>query len=164
MYTVDLMVFSTRLIRSSLLVFVTLGLLGPSSGCRGLLGTAEERDCDNQTAAFEEAVAGEGALHDSVPAGGPYPMAMVLSEEGVNRMLRSSLGEQELIEESGSYGPLQIEFTPTSPPALSITPIPSCARCVLYALDFDFGAKFGHEDLTAGSAPPRSRSRCASTR
>ena len=65
--------------------------LALSAGCRG---EDLSFDCDYQSERFAEEVDAEGALLPEPPDGAPYPVAVVVSETGLDRLVKAVVGDQ----------------------------------------------------------------------
>ncbi|MCA9659489.1 MAG: hypothetical protein KC486_14175 [Myxococcales bacterium] len=117
------------------------------SACRG---DDREFDCSYQAERFAEAAEKEGVLLDAVADVGTYPMAMMISEDGINRLLGGVVGDEIPFASEMQLGPTQVKFTPTSTPTIDVASVPTCAQCVLFSLDFKFGVVQGEDGLTAG--------------
>ncbi|MCB9701843.1 MAG: hypothetical protein H6711_08125 [Myxococcales bacterium] len=117
------------------------------SSCRGL---DRSFDCSYQAERFEAVVDKEGILLADVTDIGTYPMALMVSEEGVNRLLNGVVGSKVPFASTMQLGPLLVEFTPSSTPVIDIASIPTCSQCVLFSLEFEFGVVQGDEGVAAG--------------
>lgn len=108
-------------------------------------------DCEDQAAAFEASYKDDGVLLAEIPDRPSFPMAMVLSEQGINNLLTGVVGGKVPFASKLSLGLIDIDFTPVSAPVISIVKVPNCSRCVLFSLDFDFQLKDGEDPSGAGS-------------
>ena len=115
--------------------------------CRGLDATF---DCDYQRDRFEAAVEKEGKLLPAIPEAGVYPMAMMVSEAGINDLLNGVVGKKVPFASDLQLGPAKVLFTPTSVPVIDVTSVPGCASCVLFSLEFEFGVDQGEDGIAAG--------------
>ncbi len=95
-------------------------------------------NCDDRLAQFEEVAAAEGVLLDAIPDTANFPMALTISEEGVNKLLFGVSGKEPPFASDLSLGLGKMRFTPTSTPVVELASVPGCSRCILFALDFTF--------------------------
>jgi hypothetical protein len=130
---------STRLARGAALgAALGLTLALSSGGCRG-----EDIyfDCEDQEARFREVAAGEGALLDPTPRGEPYPVALKLSQAGLNRLLEGVVGQDVPFTGQLPFvwfsGPGTLHFDATSAPVIELESLEGCATCVQYSIDFN---------------------------
>ena len=110
-------------------------LAGGLSSCRG---DDPEFDCSAQQTKFEESYAGDGILLPDLTVSPSYPMAMVFSEVGIQRLLNGLVGSDVPFASKLNIGPYSLNFFPTTTPVIEIVKVPNCAQCVLFSLDFDF--------------------------
>lgn len=145
-----------RLIRGAT-VGAVLGLTVAltAGGCRG-----EDLyfDCEDQEAAFRELAAREGSLLDPTPKGEPYPVAIKLSEEGLNRLLEGVVGQDVPFTGELPFvwfsGPGTLQFEATSPPLIELESLEGCPTCVQYSFDFNvvlIGANLDPQGAGVGS-------------
>lgn len=128
--------------------------LGAATGCRG---KDISFDCENQRGRFDErAFEEELPLAAEVPAKGPWPVAMQLTEDGVNKLLASIIDED--VPFSGSVpfgvlpqGPADAMFSPTSAPELRLDAVKGCKTCVVFHLDFGVQLSSPEMDLSSGA-------------
>lgn len=119
---------------------VALGLTGAlmSGGCRG---EDVYFDCEDQEARFREVAEGEGALLDPTPMGEPYPVALKLSEDGVNRLLEGVVGQDVPFTGELPFvwfsGPGTLHFEATTAPVIELEALEGCPTCVQYKIDFN---------------------------
>ena len=106
--------------------------LGLGASCNGAGGGF---DCTVQTENYETATANMGALVDTVPDIGPFPMAMVLSQDGVNNLLATVLDRefQSFPIEGEGY---TVRIRP-SLPTIQLESLEGCATCVLANMNLD---------------------------
>ena len=109
--------------------------LGPGCDCRG---PQPELNCDERLAQYESVAAGEGVLLDAIPDAPTFPMALVISEEGVNKLLFGVSGKEPPFASDLSLGLGKMHFEPTSPPVVELVSVPNCSRCVVFSMDFSF--------------------------
>ncbi len=119
------------------------------SACRG---ADREFDCSYQAERFEAAAEKEGVLLSVVAETFTYPLAMMISEEGINRLLGGVVGDDVPFASEMQLGPARVKFTPLTAPVIDVVSIPTCNQCVLFSLEFKFGVVQGdpEEGLTAG--------------
>jgi len=123
---------------SNLLIASTALATGAVLACNGLGGGSFS--CPTQQAAYEDASSQEGILLEEIPGDGPYPMAMVISQDGVNRLLASVL-DQTLppIKQNLAQG---VSYTAKPElPAISFETFDDCANCVRASMAFDLGVE-----------------------
>ncbi len=118
--------------------------------CSACRGDDRELDCSAQAEAFAAAYADDGVLLPDIAESTSYPMAMVLSEEGVNRLLTGVVGGNVPFASVLNVGPFSLRFIPQSVPTIAIVPVPNCPRCVLFSVDFDF--QIENDDGSPGGA------------
>ncbi|MCH9686551.1 MAG: hypothetical protein K0V04_34275 [Deltaproteobacteria bacterium] len=119
-------------------------------GCRG-----EEisNDCENQGQEFFRRTQQETQeLLSPVPDRGPYPVALQLTEDGVNRLLGGAVADQEV----PFAGTLQLgfattEFEPESEPVIEFAEVPGCSNCILFSLQFGIDLSSGNQPLSSGT-------------
>lgn len=104
-----------------------------------LRGEDPTLDCSDREEQYDEAVASEGVLLDALPESASFPMALVLSEEGINKLLTGVVGGSNTPFASKlPLGPVEIQFTPTDDPTIDLISVPGCSRCVVFTLEFSF--------------------------
>ena len=116
--------------------------LGMFAGCDEascVRGEDQELDCTVQSEAFLKSFEGEGELLDAIPDKNSYPMALVLTEAGLNRLLTETVGGKIPFNSEVAFGPLSLEFDATSDPRIYIEEVKYCGRCVVFKVDFVFG-------------------------
>lgn len=122
--------------------------------CAGLTGCPGPEpaafDCDAQEEAFRASYADDGVLLPEIPDKPSYPMALVLSEQGINNLLLGVVGGNIPFASDLDLGLVQIRFEPLEAPTLSIIKVPNCARCVLFHVDFAFQIQTGEDPGGAG--------------
>jgi hypothetical protein len=117
------------------------------ASCRGLDQTFS---CEVQAERFEAVVSEEGEILPALAEVGIFPMAMMVSEQGVNDLLNGVVGKKVPFASTLSIGPLKIEFEPSSEPVIDIASVPGCAQCVLISLEFEFAVGQGEDGVGAG--------------
>ncbi|MBL9102553.1 MAG: hypothetical protein JNL82_16490 [Myxococcales bacterium] len=116
--------------------------LGMFAGCDTascIRGPDAELDCTNQSEAFRDAYEGDGQILEAIPDAQWYPMAMVLTEAGINELLTGNVGGKVPFNSAVPLGPLSLDFATTGVPEILIQRVPGCGRCILFKVDFQFG-------------------------
>ena len=108
--------------------------------CRG---DDVELDCSSQQQAFTDAFADDGELLPSISESSLYPMAMVLSEAGIQNLLNGLVGGDVPFASKLNIGPYGLNFVPQGTPVIQIVKVPNCSSCVLFSLDFNFQLEDG---------------------
>lgn len=127
--------------------------LGATAGCRG---KDISFDCENQRGKFDDrALTEELPLSAEIPAKGPWPVAMQLTEAGVNKLLASVVDEDVPFTGSVPFGvlpqgPADAMFSPTSTPVLRLDAVKGCRNCVVFHLDFGVQLSSPEMDLSSG--------------
>jgi len=103
--------------------------------CRG---EDVEFDCSSQQQAFTDAFADDGELLTDITESDSYPMAMVLSEAGIQKLLNGLVGSNVPFASKLQIGPYGLNFFPQTTPVIEIVKVPGCSSCVLFSLDFNF--------------------------
>ncbi len=118
-------------------------------GCTGLGGAGF--DCSTQQSAYQDSQEGEGVLQESIATEGPYAMALVISQDGINKLLATVL-DQDLppIEDEVTTG-LSYTAQP-SLPTISIESFPDCPTCLRANIGFDLGVNLFGARLNDGRA------------
>jgi hypothetical protein len=119
--------------QTSLLAALSLAALA-LSGCDAL--SSGGFNCTTQETAYTEEVAQHGILQADIPALGPFPMALVLSTDGVNALLSTILDQQLPMLEEDINDLLTIRFQPELP-RIQIASVGDCVGCVLTSMDFE---------------------------
>lgn len=115
------------------MIAASLMAVGAAAASCSSLGGAF--DCPAQQTSYQSAIANDGVLQDSIAEEGPFPMAMVMSADAVNTMLRGVLDQSLppiVVSDSGA--------TLTAHPSIPIVQIVSiadCPSCVLADMEFD---------------------------
>jgi hypothetical protein len=132
----------------SLLAASTLAVSFTGCDCRGPDKTF---DCPTAGEKLEAAIEKEEVpLLAEVTDTGRFTMAMLISEDGINRLLSGVVGDKIPFASEMQLGPLLVKFTPTSTPAIDVANIPECGQCVLFSLDFEFDVVQGDMGVTGG--------------
>lgn len=128
--------------------FIGLYALAFALGCslEDCRGEDPPLDCARTLTLYDEAVAEEGELLEAIPDQPSFPMALVISEEGVNKLLFGVTGKEPPFASTLDLGLGQMRFTPTSDPVVELVSVPNCSRCVVFALDFSFELVNDDED------------------
>lgn len=112
--------------------------------CRG--GDPPPLNCEDRLEQYEAVAAGEGLLLDAIPDSANFPMALTISEEGVNKLLFGVTGKEPPFASDLDLGLGKMRFTPTSTPVVELASVPNCARCILFSLDFTFEIVNNNDD------------------
>lgn len=125
--------------RTTALRTVTIGIAGMLAGgltsCRG---EDIKFDCTDQQMNFEAAYADDGVLLETLPDLHSYPMALVFSETGLQRLLNGLVGNDIPFASKLNVGPYSLNFVPLDTPVIEIVKQSNCSKCILFSLDFDF--------------------------
>lgn len=118
---------------------LALGALGLASamsllGCDAL--SSGGFNCTTQETAYNEEIAQQGILQDTIADVGPFPMALVVSTDGVNTLLSTILDQDLPMIEQDVGGILTLRFQPQLP-QIQIATVPDCPGCVMTSMDFD---------------------------
>ncbi len=119
------------------------------AGCRG---EDISFDCENQAMAFLERQADESPpLVAPIPEDGPVPVAVSLTEEGVNRLLKAVISENA----TPFAGDIPIitanaSFMPEGDPTIEFGSVNGCPHCVLMNVDFGITLTNNNEPLSSG--------------
>ena len=105
-------------------------------------GTGSGYDCQSQRANYQYAESQEGILIDQIPNQGPYPMAMVLSQDAVNKLLWEML-DHELppISVTDPITTLTLTAYPELP-MIQIESVNNCHGCVITDMNFGIEVSF----------------------
>lgn len=108
-------------------------------GCRG---KDISFDCENQRQRLNDRADEEEQALVEVPSKGPYPVALQISTDGINRLLLSVIDEDVPFTGSVPFGllpsgPADAHFSPTSVPVIRFDETPGCSGCVVFHLDFN---------------------------
>lgn len=118
------------------------------TACRGLDRTF---DCPTTGEKFKKAVDEEEfELLADITDTGNFQMAMVISEDGINRLLSGIVGAKIPFASEMQLGPTLVHFEPTTVPVIDVVNLPECGQCVLFSLDFEFDVTQGEESVTGG--------------
>lgn len=107
-------------------------------------------DCETQDEAFMASYADDGVLLPEIPDKTTFPMALVLSEVGINNLLTGVVGGNVPFASDIDLGLVKIGFEPLEVPTISIVKVPNCSRCVLFHVDFAFEIQTGDDPGGAG--------------
>jgi hypothetical protein len=120
-------------VRGTGAVVFGLAMLVELGGCRG---RDVEFDCEYSSDLFSQQVEGAGELADALPDKGPYSAAMVLSAEGINKLLGGTVDDDVPFTGEVPFGPTTIFFEPENDPVIEIAEIKGCSNCIYYSIDF----------------------------
>lgn len=118
-------------------------------GCRG---EDVSQDCEIRGQEFFRRTEQEVTpLLSPVPDRGPYPVALQLTEEGVNRLLGGAITDQD-VPFTGNLplGPAQASFEPTGEPIIEFADLPGCRNCILFSLEFGIDLASGNNPISSG--------------
>lgn len=118
-------------------------------GCRGEDLT---QDCETRGQEFFRRTEQEAKpLLSPVPAKGPYPVALQLTEEGVNRLLGGAVVDQDVpFTGTVPLGPAQASFEPEGDPVIEFADLPGCRNCILFSLAFGIDLASGNTPISSG--------------
>ncbi len=121
---------------------MSLGIVLLGLGLTGCRGKDISFDCENQRQRLNDRADAEEQDLVDVPTKGPYPVALQISTDGINRLLLSVIDEDVPFTGSVPFGllpsgPADAKFSPTSVPVLRFEPTAGCRRCVVFHLDFN---------------------------
>ena len=126
-----------------------LAAFGALTGCRG---EDVSQDCETRGQEFFRRTEQEATpLLSPVPAKGPFPVALQLTEEGVNRLLGGAVADQD-VPFTGNLplGPAQASFEPTGEPVIEFADLPGCNSCILFRLAFGIDLASGNNPISSG--------------
>jgi hypothetical protein len=110
-----------------------------AGGCRGP-DESWDYDCAVQEPQFRSVAEREGMLLDPIPNGGPYPVAIKLSQQGVNELLQGVVGQDVPFTGELPFvwytGPGTLHFTATTQPVIELESLEGCPTCVQYSFEF----------------------------
>lgn len=107
-------------------------------------------DCDTQRSNFDEIVEMEGILLDEIGEGGPYPVSMVFSQEGINTLLQATVDQDLPFQGEVQFLAGTIEFEPKALPELQLMDAPGCLNCVRLDVEFDLVYSQGEDAISSG--------------
>jgi hypothetical protein len=119
------------------------------AGCRGEDLTF---DCENQAMAFIEREDAEAPpLVAPIPEDGPVPVTVSLTEEGVNRLLKAAI----LDNDTPFSGDIPIvtanaKFEPEGDPTIEFASVNGCPSCVLFNVDFAIELSNAGDPVSSG--------------
>lgn len=133
----------------------TVGIVLALAACRG---ETLPIDCDNQAREFRQTMESQELdLLTPTPETSPFPVAFQLSEEGMNRLLSSTIEDAEIpFTGDLQFGPASFTFEPESDPEIRFLDLPRCRQCIALSLEFQsqllnagepFATGFGNVDL-----------------
>jgi hypothetical protein len=96
----------------------------------------------------------ERSLQD-IPEEGPYPVAMHVSEDGLNRLLAGVIDDDVPFAGEVPFGilpqgPGEATFQAESAPVIELVDIRGCENCLLFTLDFGVELQSESEPLSSG--------------
>ena len=129
------------------------GLVLGLGGCRG---EDISFDCENQKQNFLRQADSEVRPLQPIPEQGPYPVAMHLTEDGLNRLLASVIEEDVPFAGQVPFGllptgPGEADFRSESAPQLLLREVSGCPNCVIFSIDFSVGLTSQNEPLSTGA-------------
>lgn len=125
-----------------------------ATGCRG---KDISFDCEEQRMKFNDrALAEEDELAASIPTKGPWPVAMQITVDGLNRLLVNVIDDDVPFTGTVPFGvlpqgPADASFSPTSAPEIRFESIPNCRDCVVFHLSFGVSLSSPNMPLSAGA-------------
>ncbi len=132
---------------------LALGAIASFVGCRG---EDLSFDCENQAMEFLRTLDAADRELQPIPTTGPYPVAMTITEEGLNRMV------EDIIEDDVPFagtipfgvlpgGPGEASFDAKNAPRISIRDVDGCKRCVVLTVEFGVRLDQEGDPLSSGS-------------
>lgn len=103
-----------------------------------LRGDPIVEDCSYFSKKYDAAIEGQGELLPELPTTPNFPMALVISEEGVNKLLFGVTGSMVPFASALELGLGELRFTPTTDPVAKLVSEPTCHRCVDFSFEFSF--------------------------
>ncbi len=136
-----------------LLAGLALGAIASLWGCRG---EDVSFDCENQAMNFLRTIDQEDRELRGIPEKGPYPVAMTITAESLNRLVEGIIDDDVPFAGTVPFGvlpegPGEASFEATDAPTIVIRDVVGCKRCVI--LKVDFGVRLDQEGdpLSSGS-------------
>jgi len=126
--------------------------LSASAGCRG---KDLSLDCDYQFEQFTEEAGREGGLLDAPPDGGPYPVAVVVSETGLDRLVKAVVGESIPFAGNVPLAGFDATFEPKGEPQVRILDVPGCVDCIFFDVEFYMSLADGGGGISSGVGSTR---------
>jgi hypothetical protein len=137
-------------------VVVAAALLGAgalaSSGCE-LAGTGGG-SCSSYSREYQQAIVDEGALASSVEVDGPYPMALMVSQDALNRLF-AAVADNELPPIQLLDDVLGLPISLTLRPELPFIQVGGdlgCLECLLTEFGFGLSVGFDGDEITGRGA------------
>ncbi len=120
-----------------------------AASCRG---DDIANDCETQGQAFFNRTQTESRpLLAPVPGNGPYPVALQLTEEGINRLLGGAIADQDVpFTGTLELGFATADFEPESDPIIEFAEESQCQRCILFSIDFAIELRSGSSPISSG--------------
>lgn len=130
-----------------------LGLAPLWTGCRG---EDISFDCENQKMNFDAAAQEEPSELRAIPEQGPYPVALQLSEGGLNRLVESIVSEGVPLAGEVPFGilpqgPGTATFEAESTPVIALRDVRGCPNCVIFSVEFGVQLDSQGEPLSGGA-------------
>lgn len=100
-------------------------------------GEQQELDCSDHQDGFEAVVAREGVLLDAIPEKNSFPMALVISENGIAELLKGITSDTNPVAGGNLtlFG-LNLQIVPKKTEVELTSELDKCSRCVIFAVDF----------------------------
>ncbi len=141
----------TPLSPSRLVAGLALGALASFVGCRG---EDLSFDCENQAMNFLRTLDAEDRELREIPEDGPYPVAMTITGESLNRLVEGIIDDDVPFAGTVPFGvlpegPGEAEFAATDAPRIILRDVVGCKRCVI--LSVDFGVRLDQEGVPLSS-------------
>ncbi len=134
----------------TLAVAALCGLLG--AGCRG---PNLEFDCDYQSERFQSEVDQEGVLLPDIPQDEPFPVALALSETGLQRIIDAAVGMDIPFTGDLPLAGLTAGFEPMGMPRVVLEDVPGCVDCIFLDVDFFVSLTDANGSLSTGTGTTR---------
>lgn len=104
----------------------------------------------------DRAISEENDLAAEVPSKGPWPVAMQITVDGLNRLLVNVIDDDVPFTGTVPFGvlpqgPADASFSPTSAPEIRFASIPNCRDCVVFHLSFGVSLTSPNMPLSAGA-------------
>lgn len=128
-----------RLASTGLAYVLAFGAACDLESC--IRGDQQELDCSDRQKAFEDIAAGEGILLDAIPDKASFPMALVISELGIEELLKGITSDTNPVAGGNLqlFG-LNLEIVPKKTEIELTSELDKCSRCVIFAVDFSVQA------------------------
>jgi hypothetical protein len=115
-----------KLLKLLLFIIIMTSLLG----CESLQQILDE-ECTFRNEQYQQILAVEGSLHEEIPDQAPYPMALIISQNSINRILQDV--------SDTALSPIEFGIVKVLPqlPIVKIESIDQCDTCIVVDLSFD---------------------------